>query len=89
MMHGPINIKNMEKYFHCFIRFQRVELNWAQIERVDVIIHREVTINSTNEIIPIGTLISQKSADFIAFAAVALNHEWKLVNTEYGQSAVF
>jgi len=56
---------------------------------VDVIIHREVTINSISEIIPIGTVIFQKCADLFAFAAVALNHEWKLVNTEYGQSAVF
>jgi hypothetical protein len=47
---------------------------------VDVIIHREVTINSISEIIPTGTVISQKYADLIYFAAVAVNHEWKLVN---------
>jgi len=37
---------------------------------VDVIIRREVTINSISDIIPTGTLISQKCADLIAFAAV-------------------
>jgi len=47
---------------------------------VDVIIHREVTINSISEIIAIDTVISQKYADLIYFALVALNHEWKLVN---------
>ena len=56
---------------------------------MDVTIHKEVTINSISEIIPIGTVISQKCADLISFAAVALNHEWKLVNARYGQNAVF
>jgi len=64
----------MEHYLHCSIRFQTVVLNLAQKERVDVIIHREATINSISEIIPIGTVISQKYADLIYFAAVAVNH---------------
>jgi hypothetical protein len=42
---------------------------------VDVIIYRKVTIDNISEIIPIDTIISQKSADLISFSAVALNHE--------------
>jgi hypothetical protein len=47
---------------------------------VNVITYREVTINNIGEIIPIGTVISQKCTDLLYFAAVALKREWKLVN---------
>jgi hypothetical protein len=78
-IHLPLRAESKNTYMAQTYTAAYFFREWRLIDHrekgVDVIIHKELTINSISKITPIRTLISHKCTDHIYFEAVALNHE--------------